>query len=162
MPIRELSIKYFTAFSGADLTFSPGLNVFVGENGTGKTHLLKLLYTAAYATAKRNGDTPGNGPRKGYLQTALADSLKSVFRPDDLGRLVRRNRPGRQRSEVRVVFAGEESALTYSFNSSSKSEVAVDELPVAWGDGIPVYLPTRELLTIYPGFVSLYETSYIP
>ena len=34
--------------------------------------------------------------------------------------------------------------------------------PTKWEGEPPVYLPTRELLTIYPGFVSLYETTELP
>ena len=35
------------------------------------------------------------------------------------------------------------------------------ELPSRWVDKLPVFLPTRELLTIYPGFVSVYENHYL-
>ncbi len=35
-------------------------------------------------------------------------------------------------------------------------------MPEAWIDRLPVYLPTRELLTLSPGFVSLYETTHLP
>ena len=40
----SLRLKNFTAFSDAYLEFMPGVNVFVGENGTGKTHVMKALY----------------------------------------------------------------------------------------------------------------------
>jgi hypothetical protein len=33
---------------------------------------------------------------------------------------------------------------------------------LGWEKETPVFLPTRELLTIYPGFVSLYETTDLP
>lgn len=33
--------------------------------------------------------------------------------------------------------------------------------PKARVDAAPAYLPTRELLTIYPGFVSVYENHYL-
>jgi hypothetical protein len=52
-------------------------------------------------------------------------------------------------------------SISFSFNTSSKSEVCVDTLPSAWVEKLPVFLPTRELLTIYPGFVSLYETTQL-
>ena len=52
--------------------------------------------------------------------------------------------------------------LAFSFNTGSKSEVTIDKVPSAWVEKLPVYLPTRELLTIYPGFVSLYETTHLP
>lgn len=42
--LQSLRIRDFTVFKEADLTFAKGLNVIVGANGTGKTHLLKLPY----------------------------------------------------------------------------------------------------------------------
>ena len=35
-------------------------------------------------------------------------------------------------------------------------------LSTKWEGEPPVFMPTRELLTIYPGFVSLYETTELP
>jgi hypothetical protein len=52
--------------------------------------------------------------------------------------------------------------LAFSFNTASKTDVTVDRVPSAWIDRLPVYLPTRELLTLSPGFVSLYETTHLP
>ena len=46
--------------------------------------------------------------------------------------------------------------------SASKNEVAIDQVITSWEGEPPVFLPTRELLTIYPGFVSLYETTALP
>ena len=40
--LKTLEVKNFTAFPEAQLDFAEGLNVIIGENGTGKTHLLKL------------------------------------------------------------------------------------------------------------------------
>ena len=39
--------------------------------------------------------------------------------------------------------------------------MVVDKAPLKWQDKPPVFLPTRELLTLYPGFVSLYETRHL-
>jgi predicted ATPase len=46
MAIKSIDIENFTVFEKVQIDFSPGINVFIGENGTGKTHLLKLLYAA--------------------------------------------------------------------------------------------------------------------
>ena len=46
-------IKNLTVFSEAELNFGGGLNVFVGENGTGKTHLLKIAYSVLAASWKK-------------------------------------------------------------------------------------------------------------
>lgn len=159
--IKSLKLKDFTVFNDVELDFVAGLNVVVGENGTGKTHILKLAYSTAYVCARGARET-GAGPTKSYLQSAIASKLISVFRPDELGRLARRDRRGRRRSEVQCGFGPPTDDLAFSFNTASKTEVSVDAAPSAWIDKLPVYLPTRELLTLSPGFVSLYETSYLP
>lgn len=159
--IKTLRLKDFTVFKDVELDFAAGLNVVIGENGTGKTHILKLAYSTAYVCA-RGAREAGAAPTKSYLQSAIANKLIAVFRPDELGRLARRDRRGRQRSEVRCDYQPPTDDLAFSFNTASRTEVTVDETPSAWIDKLPVYLPTRELLTLSPGFVSLYETSYLP
>jgi DNA repair ATPase RecN len=42
--LKRLLVKNFTVFAEADFEFGPGLNVVVGTNGTGKSHVLKLGY----------------------------------------------------------------------------------------------------------------------
>ena len=42
--ISRLELENFTCFAKAEMDFSSGINVFIGENGTGKTHILKVLY----------------------------------------------------------------------------------------------------------------------
>ncbi len=44
MSIRSARFENFTVFDHAEFTFSPGVNVLIGKNGTGKTHVLKALY----------------------------------------------------------------------------------------------------------------------
>jgi len=158
--LRALRLRNFTAFPEADLKFGKHLNIIVGENGLGKTHLLKAAYCVLAVSARGAKDSGSASPTKAYLQTALANKLRGVFKPDDLGRLARRQ-AGRNRAEVTCDFAEPAHDLGFFFNTSSKTEVAVDLMPSAWIEETPVYLPTRELLTIYPGFVSLYETTHL-
>lgn len=41
--IAKLQIKNFTAFTELTIDFSPGINIIIGENGTGKTQLLRAI-----------------------------------------------------------------------------------------------------------------------
>ena len=46
MSIESIGLKNFTVFEDFQLEVSSGINLFIGENGTGKTHLLKAIYAA--------------------------------------------------------------------------------------------------------------------
>jgi DNA repair ATPase RecN len=49
--LKQLNIKNLTLFPNEhQLSFAAGLNVFVGENGTGKTHLMKMVYSLIAAS----------------------------------------------------------------------------------------------------------------
>ena len=157
--LKSLELRNFTAFPKAKLDFAKGLNVIIGENGTGKTHLLKLPYAVAAVSAQEGRRGDRRQPTKVFLQTRVAEKLVNVFRPEEgrLGRLARRQQ-GRNRCEVRVDFRQPGTSIGFNFASQNKSEVVIDHSPTKWLANVPVYLPPRELLTIFPGFVSLYET----
>jgi energy-coupling factor transporter ATP-binding protein EcfA2 len=158
--LDSVEIKQFTVFREFALDCSPGLNVVVGENSSGKSHLLKLLY-ALIATSASSGKQPhAQPPTKAYLQKAYGEKLQGVFRPESLGRLVSR-RQGRERCELDVAFDNPALDVGISFATNSKTDVQVDTLPSVWEAQSPLYLPTRELLTIYPNFVSIYEGHYL-
>jgi energy-coupling factor transporter ATP-binding protein EcfA2 len=154
-----MKLKNFTAFPEARLEFARHLNVIAGENGMGKTHLLKLPYVAMAVSAEEGRKRSGR-PTKNVLQTRLAEKLVNVLRPERLGHLVSRQQ-GRSRCEVMIKFSEPGTSFGFSFATPNRSEVTVDLHPTHWRRRAPVYLPTHELLTIYPGFVSLYDTHYV-
>ena len=51
MYIEKVTVKNFTVFENLEIDFCRGINILIGENGTGKTHLMKLMYAPL---AKRN------------------------------------------------------------------------------------------------------------
>jgi ABC-type transport system involved in cytochrome c biogenesis ATPase subunit len=158
--IKSLHIKNFTVFSEAQFDFGKHLNVIVGENGAGKTHVLKLAYSIL-ATSWEMGRKPSAAPpSKAALQAHLAEKLVNVFRPDTLGRLARR-RQGLESCVVKMSCTKPTWRISFGFATNSKSAVALAVKPTASADAAPAYLPTRELLTIYPGFVSIYENHYL-
>lgn len=158
--LSHLKIKNFTVFPSADLQFSKHLNVVVGENGTGKTHLLKLAYSALATSWEEYRKPTSSVPAKSLMQTRLADKLINVFRPESLGRLARRKQ-GRDRCEIQLAFEDARCNFKFSFSTNSKTEVQVEKVPGIWLDASPAYIPTRELLSIFPNFVSVYESHYL-
>lgn len=158
--LTQLELQNFTVFRDATFTFSKNLNVVHGVNGTGKSHLLKLAYLLQHGLATPSGASAGTPPTKAALQRALADELVEVFRPDSLGRLTTRTR-GRTTAMVAARFIQKAQRTSFSFHTASKSEVKLDQVPAQWLERPPVFIPTREALTMYPGFASLYDTHVI-
>ena len=157
--LESLRIKNFTVFVQADLEFCGGLNVIVGENGVGKTHLLKLPY-AVMAVLAESGRADRLRATKAVLQREIAEKLVDVMRPDTLGRLARRQQ-GRQRCEVRVSLRRPRRGIAFHFATNSRAGVVLDRQPKTTDAQAPVFLPTRELLSIYPGFLSLYDARHL-
>ena len=156
--IKTLRVKDFTRFDNATLSFSRNLNVFAGQNGTGKSQLMKLLYVNLRSLMRdKNGQEVLS---KTYLETAIARKLKGVFRPDTLGRLTRRQQ-GQRRAEVEMTLR-DKTSLAYSFSTRSTEAVVVETCPSVWNEDLSVFLPTREMLSLYPNFVSIYESVEIP
>lgn len=148
--IEKLSLKDFTVFQSLELTFVPMVNVFIGVSGTGKTHILKLLYAVAQAHR---------------FQRDIAEKLIRVFSPDDdrLGRLVRRQRGGHS-AEVSITRDGAELFFRFSSNQGRGSFADLhDGWPLAKeDDGIPVLIPVKEMLAHSRGFRELYARREIP
>lgn len=143
MTLTKVRLERFTAFKKLELEFSPGINVFVGENGTGKTHLMKVCYAACDISKTRK---------------SLADKLIDVFLPSGraLGRLVRPQKGG-----ARCIFElhREEGSLRASF--SNRAKVSRSALVVGANRWMEypiesVYIPVKEMLANAPSFRSLY------
>ena len=54
MAIKSITLENFTVFKNTELDFCNGVNILIGENGTGKTHLLKLLYATHLTHSNSN------------------------------------------------------------------------------------------------------------
>lgn len=152
--IKQLQLENFTLFESAQINWASGLNVIVGENGTGKSQLMKLAYSLAWVSATQAKSTRQT---KDELQRKIADKLVATCRPEYLGRLVSRKQ-GRNRCQVSVQFVGNtQTAFSFSFASNSRTEVKLEQVPEQYLIAPPIFIPTREMLSIFPGFVAVYE-----
>ena len=152
--LNKAVIKNFGPLPNGEYQCAPGLNVVVGENGLGKSQLLKLLYAVLKVNADAKDFT------KAALQKAYADKLVGVFRPDALGRLAKRKQ-GRERCEVRLEMDDSALSCAFGFASQAKSEVQLDKLPAKALEQAPAYIPTRELVTLCPWFGPLYDNFHL-
>ncbi len=152
--LKSASIQNFGPLPNTELHFASGLNVVVGENGCGKSQLLKLFYSLLKVQADSKELT------KSELEKSCADKLVGVFRPETLGRLVKR-RQGHDKCQVALSMKNGEQNITISFATRATKTVQIDRLPSTGVNKSPVFLPTRELVTLCPWFLSLYDNYHI-
>ena len=149
--ITKFKVKDFTAFSELQLHFNQGINVLIGENGTGKTHVMKAIYAACCVVDKRNDRT-------------FDQKLKSVFQPLSIGRLVHRHigRGSGKVSIYRLNENGKESYISCMITTVGKTEVVSS----GWKEENKleaIFIPVKDMLANAPGFRALYsqkELSY--
>jgi hypothetical protein len=154
MPVTALSVKDFTAFSETSLDFTPGLNIFIGANAVGKTHLMKLVY-AVLKTAEAVSVNGAIGWEQLGLKLGL--KLSGVFKPDGdrIGRLVKRAR-GRNHAEVTLrCGSGETHQTTFHFSTLDRIEIKQWSVPTT---ASCVFLPAHEVLSIYPNLIPTYQS----
>lgn len=163
--IQHLELKHFTVFRHIRLEFGKHLNIIHGENGTGKTHLLKAQYAVLRAL------TPGPKDRTGgevqvdeRLLRAQNDKLLGVFKAGGLNGLVSFQAASPGNATVKMQVGGPDRTIDYRIQALA-SRTTTSELttsPTLRLTAPSVFLPTRELLSIYSGFVSLYDNVAVP
>ena len=146
MPITRAILQRFTAFENLDIEFSPGINVLVGENGTGKTHLMKVCYAACDVTTSKS---------------TFGEKLVNVLLPRRraVGRLVKR-RSGHEKCHLAVYEDGKRITASFSYHPRSSHSIELTGADV-WSERRirSAYIPPKDMLANAPGFRSLYETS---
>jgi len=143
--ISGVSLRNFTAFSDVYVQFSQRLNVITGDNGTGKTHLLKLFYSVLSSLYAARNSSFHKVPTKAALKPYLSSKLFGMFGAEIIGHLVRRAK-GVGRCDVVMHFVESDCDHSFYISNAKKTEVVIDNLPRAW--------PRREGSLV---FISAYE-----
>ena len=144
MTITRVKLENFTVFESLDLEPSPGINVLVGANGTGKTHLMKACYCVSEAT---------------IVDVRVYDKLVSVYLPyrRHVRRLIHHSRPNSSATievyqgdvNLRLEIRPVDERATMTLPSDSFQDLTKDISDC-------IYIPAKDMLANAPGFRSLY------
>ncbi|WP_046244778.1 AAA family ATPase [Hymenobacter terrenus] len=148
--LKRLHLKNFTVFADADFEFVQGLNVIVGTNGTGKTHVLKLGYALLRSLTSRvhnGGDINLDSP---------LTSLKEIFRPTpaDVAELIRRQA---NPAQAAVLYELDDERLSpgllnFSPDISAEHRIVLNPpsaaAEIGRANAAPVFIPAKEILTL--------------
>lgn len=158
MKIKQVHLKNFMQFENMEIKWSPNINVICGENSTGKTTLLKCLYSLS----KPYGRKDFEGLTKEQRENVFVEKMTGVFRPDDMriGRLVSR-RQGNERASVAITL-GQGNLISMSFGTRSERHVELEtQSKMRQGSFEVVYLPPKEMISATEHFQSLYEEYHL-
>lgn len=156
MTVQRLHLQNFTAFEDATFEFAPQINVLIGENSTGKTHALKVMYAVLKAAQQIHLDDKN---RLFAFQNGetIEKKLATVFNAT-VPELIHRGK-GYPRlrfdlnspvpvSAITLVFS--DDTLHYDLNHLLLSS---EEVP---NPSSVIFLPPREFLSLNPGFLSAF------
>ena len=141
MKIKRIKFQNYTAFEDQQMEFSPGINVIIGENGTGKTHLMKALYSACQSADKK---------------TSFSHKLVMTMLPDDykISRLITK-KTGNRTAVIRIAAKESETdrdrILSASFHGKTKKWDAEVTGEDGWENSFAgmssIFIPAKEILS---------------
>jgi len=138
--ITHLTLKNFVAFTDMAIDFSPGINIIIGENGTGKTQLLKAILALCGPAARAE-----NAGEK------LARKLCRLYHPlsGQLGELRRAGTRGE--SMLTATFASGQEIMVRFSGTAKQAKVSTG----AGGDvAAAIFIPTKEVLSLVRGLTA--------
>lgn len=150
--IDKIELDNFTLFHNIEVDFCPKINIIIGENGTGKTQLLK----AAYAASSSRQQIGASNNDEDVIRSKMSERFIKLFLPldDKLGKL---HRYGAQsNAKVRLTF-GDEKSIEIGFYNNSQTVTVRGQGKLEETLAAPLYIPTKEVLSFMKGFTSLYQ-----
>lgn len=149
--LQKLKLKNFTAFDDLAMEFVPGINVIIGENSTGKTHLMK----AAYAILHPNSDDSDKEHIK-LISTKLVEIF--ALRSSGLGELARRPVGEDTSIELDIHDYEGESKFAATLNHRSRKYFSSSSTPeFKTFSRRPSFIPTKEVISFIHYMVSNYD-----
>ena len=155
MKIKKLELDNFMIFNHLDVEFSPDINIISGENSTGKTALIKILYSCMKGYS--NACWSKNDVTKDRIEDMLVNKIQGVFRldKDAIGRLVNRKQ-GSNRADIKINF-DDDTKLQVGFGNRQEKHIDILNNDVLDMKKINLgYIPPKEIISSTENFVSLY------
>ena len=162
--IRKLEVEGVTVFPQAvKFDFVPGMNVIVGGNDSGKSHLMKLCYALGrWGTKSARRDFPETWAEERRLHRHLTRAFGTL----ELGALVSRGGAvagDRREARVHASLQGEkapigsaEVELHFAAGAGGESEqLRITTMPQRFLQENALFIPPREALSLFPYYMQV-------
>ena len=154
--IRKLTVEGVTVFPGREsFSFVPEVNVIVGGNDSGKSHLMKLCFAVCKWS---HGGATRDLPETWAEEKRLRKDLLRVFGTGELTAITSRSVRDCT-AAVRASLVGEKAPhgtaeLAFSFHAGREEDgLRITTLPDRYLQENAVFIPPREILSIYPCYM---------
>lgn len=155
--IRKLTVEGMTVFQRPEsFHFVPGINIIVGGNDSGKSHLMKLCYAISKWGC---GGSRRDLPEVWAEEKRLRQDLLRVFGTRDLTSLTSRSGGKDIVARVKASLEGEKvptgtADVAFQFKAHCEEEgLRISTMPERYLSSNAVFLSPREVLSIYPCYM---------
>lgn len=163
--VQSLSLENFTTFEKATFDFCPGINVLIGANATGKSHVMKVVYALLKVCESEHKqeqvkifDLPMYGSGVNYLSPSFFYRVFQTAINEPI-------RQGKKEAFVKLDYQNTdvELGIGQEHNFSPEGQVYLKYKP----DDLPnppplIFLPPQEFLSIHEGFIAAYTKRELP
>lgn len=138
--IEKLQLKNFGMIEKFNCDQFSNINLIIGENGTGKTFLLKALYSAVKTMEEyRRGDDISS------INDILSEKLRWTFQVDKLGDIVSKSAEEGLSFQMKL----DKTSLKYQFSKSATSKVGAIGTSTSSKEGNSIFIPAKEVLSLF-------------
>lgn len=138
--LNKIKLNNYGPLAKLDWPKLGSINLVIGGNGTGKTFLLKALYSAM-----RTLEEYKRGDDQRTAAEILAEKLYWTFQPDKIGDLVTKSADGALSCTVQF----DDRNFIYSFGKDTTKQISSLENHVQPRSSNSIFLPAKEVLSLH-------------
>jgi len=139
--INKIKLDNFGPLSNINWSALGKINLVIGGNGSGKTFLLKAIYSSL-----RTLEDYKRGNEQRSASEILADKLYWTYQAEKIGDLVRKGADAPLSSALSI----DGSDFSYSFGKDTSKQISSLENHVPPRDSNSIFLPAKEVLSLHP------------
>ncbi len=138
--VEEISVQNLGAIENFTCNHLARINLIIGKNGTGKTFLLKALYTAI-----RSFEEYHRGEDIRPFADILSEKLRWTFQVERLGDMVTKSSKGPLAFKIRLG----DDEIRCRFSPGAKSRVRTASAPNDGKKGNSIFIPAKEVFSLF-------------
>ena len=141
--IKKLSVKNLANIKSFEFDNFSNINVFIGENDTGKTMILKILYSI-----EKSLENFQRGDENRTFKEIISDKLYWTFQVDKIGDLVTKDRKDKS-SHLEIQAQIDNQNILVKFSDSATKQVGTVTEMVEHIDRNSIFIPAKEVLSLF-------------